>query len=119
LVLVEGELLNSCLTELAALADVYAALVILHLLLGFKSLLAFNCRALKFVLVVHFQIVCVDCLSRFKSRIPNLASLHKALDTTLVPEVRTAHLLGRDFQGTALGGRTIIVGVGEAHEEYF
>jgi hypothetical protein len=54
LVLVEGKLLKSRLTELAALADVDAALVILHLLLCFKSLLAFNCRTFKFVLVVHF-----------------------------------------------------------------
>ena len=119
MVLVEGELINSRLTELAALADVDAALMILHLLLRFKSLLAFNCRALEFVLVVHFYIVCVDRFTRFESTIPDLAGLHKPLNTTLVPEVWTAHLLGKRFQGTTLGGRAVIIGIREADEEYF
>jgi hypothetical protein len=58
-------------------------------------------------------------LTRFESRVADLTGLHKPLYTTLVPEVRTAHLLGSDFQGTTLRGWTVVIGVCEAHEEYF
>jgi len=67
LVLVEGKLLDRGFPKLAALADMNAALVILHLLLRFKSLLAFNDRTLKFVLVLHIEIVRMHLFSRNKS----------------------------------------------------
>ena len=38
--------------DLARPTNVYTALVILHLLLRFKSLFAFNCRAFELVLIV-------------------------------------------------------------------
>ena len=41
------------LARLARTANVDAALVILHLLLRFKSLFAFNCRAFELVLVMY------------------------------------------------------------------
>ncbi len=66
----------------------YAALMILHLLFSFKSLLAFYCRTFEFVLVMNINIVLVQLLSRGKSRISNLAGLNEPFYPTFVSKVR-------------------------------
>ena len=93
LVLAEGELFNvGPGALLRAATNVDAALMILHLLLGFKSLLALESRTFKFVLVMNGYIVLVDLLGRGKRRISDSARLHQPFYPTLVPEVRTAQL---------------------------
>ena len=60
--LVEVKLLHLDVLALTTAANVDAALVILHLLLRFKSLLAFNGRTFEFVLVLHRNVVRVYLL---------------------------------------------------------
>ena len=95
LILIEGKLLDCCLSKLACLANVNTALVILHLLLRFKSLLAFNSSTFKLILVLHSNIVKVHCFSCRKSRIPNFTGLHQPFYPTLIPEVGATHVLNR------------------------
>lgn len=102
---------------LAASTDVDATLVVLHLLLRFKSLLAFNGRTLEFVLVLHRKIVGVHLLGRFKHREPNLARLYQALDTTLVTEVGATKFETPLAVCDRLGARALVLGITEANEK--
>ena len=65
LVLVEGEVFDTA-GRLTPETNMNTSLVILHLLFCFKSLLAFNCGALKFVLILDGYVVGVDLSSRKK-----------------------------------------------------
>ena len=69
------------------------ALMILKLLLRFKSLLAPRHFALKFILVLHSDIVLMGLHSILKCGIAYLRCLDHAKDSTLVAEVRAPQLL--------------------------
>lgn len=116
--LVQIQLLHfGVLTTLTA-AQVDAALVVLHLLLRFKPLLAFGDRALKFILVLHRGIVRVKLLGRFEDRKADLARLYQPLYPTLVAEVRAAQFQTRlPLRGTPLGAWTLTVRICEANEK--
>ena len=87
LVLIEGKLFH--LSDFL-LGHVDATLMILKLLLCFKSLLAFCDFALKFILVLYRNIM-LECLKGApKCRISNLRSLYHSLDSTLIAKVRAA-----------------------------
>ncbi len=72
----------------------YAALMILHLLFSFKSLLAFYCRTFEFVLVMNIYIVLVELFSGGEGRISNFASLNEPFYPTFVPKVRATQFKG-------------------------
>ena len=118
LVLVESQLLQVLLPRLAAAADVDAALVVLHLLLRFKSLLAFNRGAFELVAARNGQIVSLDLRRRLECRVPHLGGLHQALDPTLVPEVRAPDFLALLREKAAFRGRAVHVRVREADKEH-
>ena len=63
LVLIEGEVFDTA-GRLRADTDVNTALVILHLLFGLKSLLAFNSRTLKLVFILDRFIMIMDISCR-------------------------------------------------------
>ena len=63
LVLIEGEVFDTA-GRLRAETDVNTSLVILHLLFGLKSLLAFNCRTLKLVFILDRFIMIMDISGR-------------------------------------------------------
>ena len=87
LVSVEGEHLVADLGIL--LSDMNATLVVLKLLLGLEALLAARHFALKFILVLHSDIVQIGLHGIHKCRIAYLRCLDHAKDSTLVAEVRT------------------------------
>ena len=64
--------------------------MILQLLLRFKSLFAFSDFALKFILVLHGEIMLMGLKSAHECRISYLRSLYHSLDSTLIPEVRAS-----------------------------
>jgi len=93
--------------------------MILHLLLSFKSLLAFYCSTFEFVLLVDQQIMFMDFLGWWECRISNLACLNQSFDATFVPKVRTAQLKGLAQLWATSGGWTLVIRVREAHKENF
>ena len=62
--------------------------MVLELLLGLEALLASSHFALKFIVVLHSDIVPICFHGRLKGRIAYLRSLDHAKDSTLVAEVR-------------------------------
>ena len=88
------EAVDDGVPRVAAPAHVDAALVVLHLLFSFKSLLALDRAAFKLVLVMNGQIVSLDFFGGEEGRVSYFAGLHEAFDAALVPEVRTAELVG-------------------------
>ena len=103
------------------LSHMNTALVILKLLLSFKSLLAPRHFALKFILVLHSDIVLMGLHGIFKGRIAYLRCLDHAKDSTLVAEVRAPQLLlARPLLGTRLivRLRTVPYRIHEANKEF-
>ena len=96
-----------------------AALVILHLLLSFKSLFAFNSRAFEFVLVMNGYIMLVNFFWRQKHRKSNFRGLYHSLDTAFVSEMRAAESWSIGLIRGGSGGWTIRFWVSEAHLEDF
>ena len=97
------------------------ALVILKLLLRFKSLLAPRHLALKFILVLHSDIVLMGLQCSLKGRIAYLRCLDHAKDSTLVAEVRAPQLLlARPLLRTrpVVRLRTVPYRIHEANKEF-
>lgn len=92
LICVEGKYLVADLSGVL-LRHMNTALMILKLLFRFKSLLAPRHFALKFILVLHSDIVLVGLHGSLKGGIAYLRCLDHAKDSTLVAEVRAPQLL--------------------------
>ena len=73
------------------------SLMILHLLLGLKSLLTFESIALELKALTHCDVVQMDFLSSLERAVPDLACLHEAFNSALVSKVGTSKFCGLRF----------------------